>query len=252
MATVKELLNEFDEYSKTASVDERAAWLRKACEQRETEEPDDIVGISSLYNELGGLFRNNGRLEEGEEAFMTAIKLMETPVIGEVQGCKSCVLTANLDDDVWGKVYITQEKTSNYATIVNNLAGNYRLMGRYEDAINLFKRAQSIYAQNPDTPVEIKNSCINNLALVYIDMKKLDDAKECFLKILPDMEENAQGKYELATTYGNLAFVEAMSHNKQSAYDYVCKAEAIYAKILDPSEDAYKGIVQLKETISKM
>ncbi len=66
---------------------------------------------------------------------------------------------------------------------------------------------------------------MNNLALVYIDLRQLDKARECFMLILQPMEDWTAGSFELATTYGNLALVEALAHNKEKATEYVCKAE---------------------------
>ena len=105
MISAAEFFSEYDALQKTASDAEREAWLISQCEMANPEGPQEQRVLSTMYNELGSFYKHRDMLEKGEEAFLKAKELWET-----------------------------SEKDANYATIINNLAGNYRMMGKFSEA----------------------------------------------------------------------------------------------------------------------
>lgn len=59
------------------------------------------------------------------------------------------------------------DKTVQYATVLNNLAGTYRLAGKYEEAADLFNESALIYSTTIGKDNSYYCSILNNLALVY-------------------------------------------------------------------------------------
>ena len=87
-------------------------------------ETENAAGLVAVHNELGSFYRGTSRYAESLEAFQAA---------GEEIVCRmgaDCV---------------------EYATLLNNMAGTYRLMGRPAEALELFRQAIDIYqSQNAE------------------------------------------------------------------------------------------------------
>ena len=98
-----------------------------------------------------------------------------------------------------------QQNTANYATIQINMAGTYRQMGKYDEAIELFRKSEKYFlaSDEKDKYPYVRASIYNNLALVYQDMQDYEHAAECdveALKYLPVHKD-----VQRATTLNNLA-----------------------------------------------
>ena len=79
---------------------------------------DELIAV---YNELGSFYRGVGRYAQSVAAFEKARTLAMTDL------GKDC---------------------SQYATILNNMAGTYRLTGNHVKAISLFHEAAEVYRQS--------------------------------------------------------------------------------------------------------
>ena len=83
-------------------------------------------------NELGSFYRGSSRFEESVAAFRAA---------AELTACEM------------GK------ESLEYATVLNNLAGTFRLMGRQEDALSLFRQAGELYRKTERRTVTSMPAC---------------------------------------------------------------------------------------------
>ena len=149
MENIQQFFAEYDQLKKTLGEEELEFWLTAQCETFENEHPGEQKVAGALYNELGAFYKHRDNLEKAAEAFLKAKTYLEAA-----------------------------GKDANYATLINNLAGTYRLMGRYEDAIALFEEAIEVYQAHPETPKELSSSGYNNLALVYLDTGKFLEAAD--------------------------------------------------------------------------
>ena len=109
------------------------------------------------------------------------------------------------------------QKNSAYAVVILNMAGAYRLMGRFNDALESFKEAEAIMnAANNATDYEFAG-LYNNTGLVYQDMNDLANAAECFEKALTYLEKVPDNDAEIATNRANLAVTYYNSGNRDKA-----------------------------------
>ena len=68
---------------------------------------------------------------------------------------------------------------SQYATILNNMAGTYRLTGNHVKAISLFHEAAEVYRQSGMEDSYAYASVLNNLALAYRENGQNEQAITC-------------------------------------------------------------------------
>ena len=219
MEPIGEIFAELDRMQKTCTEEEIEEWLVLKCRQSEQEEPADPLIISSLYNELGSFYRHRNKPEKGAEAFLKA------------------------------KVAAQPFQDANYATIINNLAGDYRMMGNYDEAIALFQEAIDLYQKFPETPKSLVSSGYNNLALVYMDMKQYGKAAE-LLQSAAECLAQAEGCYfEKATNYANMAVALYNNKEKDLAIEKVRMADELYKSGGLETIPEYAAFLKLKEII---
>jgi tetratricopeptide (TPR) repeat protein len=163
---------------------------------------------SALYvaalNELGSLLRALKQLDESEEAFLKA-----AGIEGRVRG------TAGNAD---------------YATCINNLAGTYRLMGEFEKAEALFGESMDIYAQTVGTEHFVYLSALNNLGLVYQDLKRYDDARALHEQALAVLQKQGKRDTAYATTLNNLASVAMATGRYHDAEGFLAETLELWGQ----------------------
>ena len=153
--------------------------LREAVELTRAEEGAESREYVAVLNELGSLLRTLKQLDESEARFQEA---------------------AGIEARVRGR-------TADYATCINNLAGTHRIKGDYDTAQSLFKEALEIYEAEVGTEHFVYLSALNNLGLVYQDLKRFDDAEQLHLQALAVLEKSDKRDTTFATTLNNLASV---------------------------------------------
>jgi len=159
--------------------------------------PHNEYSLVAAYNELGSLYRGTSRLKESMDSFEQA----ET-------------LAARL----YGK------QRSEYATILNNMAGTCRLAQDHDRAVSLFKQAIAIYAGAGEDNGYLYASVWNNLALAYRDSGRSHDAIRCLDQALSIMKELPGYSQELAITHNNLAVLLHSSGDQEGAAFHLSRA----------------------------
>ena len=154
---------------------------------------DDHARIAA-YNELGSLYRGTSRFPQSMDAFEQA----------ETLAAKACGPTS-----------------SQYATVLNNMAGTCRLVQECEKAVALFQKAIAIYAQAGEDNGYLYASVWNNLSLAYRDMGRIPDAIRCAEQALAIMDILSGYKQERAVTYQNLAALCHAAGDRENTARYL-------------------------------
>lgn len=242
MSKVNELLKKFDEMEYPSDEDREKA-LVDICRKYDRAEAADMRGRASLYNELGSFYRSRRMLDKAEAAYRYAIELMKTPVkVGRSQPvCKSCsfeIDSVSIPDD-------TDIYSGDYGTILNNLAGCYRLQGRLDEALQMFDQVEQIYVSLDDFPKELLASCKNNKGLVYLDKGDFSKAEICFREAFDILKDEDESAYELAMTYGNMAVTHSKMGKTEDAKKEAEKGLEILKITAGEEAPVYKGLLRL-------
>ena len=128
---------------------------------------------ATALNDYGGIHRDIGNYEKGEQAFLQAARL-----IGKLQG------TDHPD----------------YGSVLNNLAGLYRLMKQFDAAERYFQQALQIYRDTLGEQHFLYISGMNNLGLVYQDMGRFAEAEQLHARSLALLEAAGDNPIAIGTT----------------------------------------------------
>ena len=141
------------------------------------------------------------------------------------------------------------EKTNQYAVVLLNEAGAFRLMGEFDKALATFAKAEEILTSNGDAdPYELAG-LYNNTGLVYQDMGKLDKAIENFELALDYLAKADDTEAEIATNSANLAIAYYSSGNLNKALDCLNRSIAIFEKLDDGMNPHYAGALNTKAVV---
>lgn len=143
------------------------------------------------------------------------------------------------------------EKDANYATIINNLAGNYRMRGNAGEAVRLFQQAIELYQNCPGTPKELVSSAYNNLALVYLDTGRFREAADMLEAACDEMKDIPECFFEKATACANMAIAYYKNGDTGLADEKIQQAEELYKKGCLENTPAYSSFLKLKEILKK-
>ncbi len=248
MDDVKTLLEEYDRLCDTASDEVLEQWLKDACARYDEEAGEDVAGRAALYNELGAFYKHREILDKGETAFRAAKALLEMPVRGDGKGCCG---RETLMDGQYGAPTADRRETADYATVLNNLAGLYRLAKRFDEAEALFAQAESIYLADENTTTELLASISNNLALVYMDQGRWEEALERFEKAMEILRDAPEKEYERATTDGNMAVALGRLGRRAEAKAHIAAATETFTRLLGPDSDVCKGLAYLAQLLGE-
>lgn len=147
------------------------------CAARELHAPGAKGVLISIYNELGSFYRKNRYYKQSLEAFENA-RILTARELGEECG--------------------------EYATILNNMAGTYRLLKDYQRANDAFLEALSIYRQCGMQNTYSFASVQVNLSRVCQETRQWDQAIEFLEQALDIMETLPEHRQEVAVAYNNL------------------------------------------------
>lgn len=138
------------------------------------------------------------------------------------------------------------QNNSAYAVVILNMAGAYRLMGKFDDALAAFKNAEAILLASKNTTDYEFAGLYNNTGLVYQDIGQLANAAECFEKALTYLEKVPDNEAEVATNRANLAVTYYNSGNKEKALDCLNKSIEIFDTLDGGLNPHYAGALNTK------
>lgn len=176
-------------------------------------------GIIAILNELACFYRGVSRWQDCIDAFTRLKKEME-----------DCGL----------------KKSDNYALVILNLAGAYRLMGELEKALAAFDEAGKILEANGKNDPYSISGLLNNKGLVYQDMKQYDKASEHFEKALEYMRKVEDNEAEIATALNNLATAQYGAGEKEKAIKSLDESLAIFSGLDGGMNPHYAGGLNTK------
>ena len=128
-----------------------------------------------------------------------------------------------------------------YATVLNNLAGSYRMAGVLDEAEQTFLHSIAVYEAAGAQTSFGYISAVNNLALCYQAKKEYQKALTYEQKALALTEEQALGLPLLATAYSNLANMYEGLGDHTAALEAIQKSIALFEEADDPHSPAYTG-----------
>ena len=166
----------------------------------------------AVYNELGSFYRGAGRYALSLDAFERA-RTLAAGAVGE-----NC---------------------SQYATILNNMAGTYRLMKDYDHAIPRFLEAIRIYREEGRQKSYAYASVLNNLALAYQEPRQSDKAIAYLEQALVLIEKMPGHRHEVAVTYNNLTSLYYAAGNPKLAMLCLNRALLEFEKCSDEENVHY-------------
>lgn len=252
-----DIILELDAKKANLSPEEFEKEVINTCRSYEKENPTDFPGQAALYNELGSFYRMNGQYPEGEKAFLKAKELLETwyevPVITtcDTGSCPACAAQKGPVDPHEELVVISNTNTADYATVLNNLAGLYRMAGDNDRALSTFDKALEHYAALDDVPGDVYASCFNNKGLVYLRMQKGKEALELFEKALSIGEKAENSDSVMGTTFSNMAFAYIYMGDKASALSVLTKAEECFTRLGEQGESMLRSCRELEMNLKK-
>ena len=188
-------------------------WLSQRCAQFEAEYPDDAVGAAALWNELGGVCRRNRWLEEGETAFLKAASRLESAGVTDGNYATTLNNLAGLyrlsgDRERSAELFarcreiyeaMPQLPVDVLASVCNNLGLLHLDAGRYGEALEEFRKAESMIVAIPENHY-VHAVTAGNSAYAHYWLGDKEKAREMVLRAasfaekIPDGGE-MRGKY---------------------------------------------------------
>ncbi len=172
---IDRVLQKLDSYF--ASNDPRGALRHLLYWEGEATLAADKRGLLTVYNELMGLHRKEGA---------------ESEAIAYAEKALALLATEGREDGSAG-------------TTLLNVATVYKAFGRAKEALPLYRRAESLYAQYLPEGDGRFGGLYNNLALCLADLAEYEEADRCYHRALSVMEGVEGGELERAITYLNLS-----------------------------------------------
>ena len=162
----------------------------------EAEYTGDDHGILLMENELMGLCRKLGEKEQALQYAQKALDQVSKMDIGDNVGAATTYL--------------------NSATVC-------KAFGLPEDAIELFRMAQTIYERDLPHTDDRLGGLYNNMGLALVDLKEFRQAEALYQKALSVMAAVPEKEPELAITYLNMATAAEMEHGLAEAQPMIAE-----------------------------
>lgn len=208
MKSIEECRNTLDAYFERDDMKGAGEYLRSCYHSAQVEHQDRLLFF--VLNEMMGFYRKTGEVEYG----LIAIE-------------ESLSLTAKLGI----------ENTVSGATTYLNAATTLKAYGMASESLSYYQIAEDIYLREltPNDP-KIAGLC-NNLALALVDLDRLQEAEERYLKALSILNRNYGKETDIANTYVNLAHL----YEKREDYEKIeiCLEKAFQTLEEDPNRNGY-------------
>lgn len=174
-------------------------FLLKSREEFQT--AGNAAGLVAVHNELGSFYRGTSRYTESLTAFQLA---------GE-----EIIRRLGMD-------------CAEYATLLNNMAGTYRLMGSPKEAAELFQQAIDICRDQGAEDSYAFISVLNNISLAYQELGRLEEAAVYLEQALTKLRRIPGHLHEAAVTYHNLTALYHQMGQQEEAQRYLELALAAF------------------------
>ena len=135
------------------------------------------------------------------------------------------------------------ENTISHGTSLLNIATGYRAAGKYEEAEAYYFKALEIFErciQGPDYRVA---TLYNNLGLLYTQLNRLKEAKQCIEKALSITVQLKGTEAEVASTYANLGNVCFMLGENNEAKACMEKSVKLYEELPGLTDTHYPAAI---------
>ena len=179
----------------------------------------DLRGAFLIANELMGLYRKTGRLNEAKKEAATALAVAE-------------------------KLGITDESSGGTAAL--NAATVYAAAGEYESSLSLFLRARATLEKTATEQKGLLAGLYNNMALTLVALDRFDEAEALYRKALRLLDGIGGGQADAAVTWLNLADLYAARDGTEASESRVADCVEQAAALLDSPDlprDGYYAFV---------
>lgn len=123
------------------------------------------------------------------------------------------------------------ERSPQYATILINFAGLFRLTGHPRDAVGMFLEAKELLTGCKEPDAYAYASVLNNISLAYQDIGDYNSAFEASYEAYELIRQDASNTHELATALNNLAVILFKKKDFAQAEALADQALALYASM---------------------
>jgi len=214
-----------------------------------TEFPDGHVNLATSLNNLGLVYRAQGKLADTEPLYKAALEMkkrlfkVDHPSVAtslnnlaflfNLQG-KYAEAESLYKDALEMRKRLFKDDHPSVADSLNNLAFLYHDLGKLVDAELLYKEAMAIYKRLFKDDHPRLATSLNNLAILYRDQGKLADA-ESLLKDALEMTKRLfkDDHPDVATSLNNMAFL-------YRAQGKLAEAEPLYKEALEMTKRLFK------------
>lgn len=208
-------------------------------------ETHDLEGQSQIYNQLGLLYTNQGKLAEAEFIFQKGLDILDNL---EAPDWKRLWLYGNLgplyaEQGNWEEAIRLTEKVCRIAIEMDmpeHLARATYNLGLYAVQQGHHKVGYKHYLEALEIAqksklVEVEELVQFALGQQYYTLGKYDKAVTCFERVI-EILEKFNDKSKLATTYFNIGSLYAQDDNYKVAIDYYKKALGLFEYLYDKKQ----------------
>lgn len=205
---------EIDRLFSEKKIDKAEMFLKEQLDAAERTEDFEIT--VAACNELGGLYRQLSRYEEGIPLYEKAL---------------SALKKRGMDRDINFATTLI-----NYATILNFMGNSYDALDKYAEALKVL----SLCISGPDYRMA---ALYNNMSAVYQKEKEFETSAAYLMKALLILEQLDEGDIDIAITYSNLAGVYIEMDRPELAEEYAEKAVKIFTETSGDRDVHYAAAV---------
>lgn len=209
MFPMQEFMQGLDKIYQSGNIHQAESYLLQGIRHTENTEPEAAL---VLLNELIGYYRVMSCHQQGAECAARALELIQQT---GMQG------------------------TVNHGTTLLNAATGFRAAGNYKQADSCYQMAQKILESQLNGPDYRLASLYNNMALLYSQTGRLEQAYDHMLKALQLTEQMPDMETELAITYTNLGNICFGMNKAEKGTEYMQKAVALFEKHSDHPNPHY-------------
>lgn len=160
---IKSIANQGLLYASTGRFMQAEGLTAEALDMRKEKFGDENVAVASSLNNYGVLHFNLARYNESQQDLAAALSILNK---NQLQG------------------------SMQYAIVLNNQAMLFQAVGRYDESVELLKRAIAIGENLQETKSTNQTKFVSNLALLYQQMGKYSEAESIYLGMEKKFSKN--------------------------------------------------------------